>query len=274
MLPDYLFQKQVWFNLQKKIFNSKKVFLLLDYDGTVIPIKKYPSLAILSEKTKYLISNLTNHPNIFVGIVTGRSLKDIMSIIGIKNLCFAANHGFEIYYKKQKWIHPDAKNIAPKLKQILADLNRELKAVEGTYIENKGLSISVHYRNVKPKYVPFIKRTLKNVTSLHDSSLKLTSGKKVFEIRPNIEWNKGQAIIKILKLQRAMGKSIIIFIGDDKTDEDAFRLLPSGSITVRVGRNKSTHARYYVRSFLEVHQFLKEIIFVRKKGRQKNDWQS
>lgn len=268
MLPTYLFQKQVLCNLQKKIFNSKKIFLLLDYDGTVIPIKKHPLLAVPPKQTKYLLSNLMKHPNIFVGIITGRSLKDIRSLIGIKNLCFAANHGFEIYYKKQKWIHPDAKIIVPKLKQILADLNWELKAVEGTYIENKGLTISVHYRNVKPKYIPFIKKTLKNVTSLHDSSLKLTSGKKVFEIRPNIEWNKGQAIIKILKLQRAMGKSIIIFIGDDKTDEDAFRLLPPSSITVRVGRSKSTHAKYFVRSTLEVHQLIKEILSMRINKRE------
>ncbi|MDI6765908.1 MAG: trehalose-phosphatase [Bacteroidota bacterium] len=267
MAQTYLFRKQVWQNLQQKISNSNKIFLFLDYDGTIVSIKKHPSLAVLPLITRTLIAQLARHSNISVCIVTGRSLNDIRNLLGIKNILYAANHGFQIHHKKRTWIHPDVKRVLPLIKKVEGALVKGLKPIKGFLIENKGFTLSVHYRNVKPEDVQQLKIILKIIVSLFYEALKLTAGKKVIEVRPQIQWDKGKAILKILKMYRVTDKSTVIFIGDDKTDEDAFRLLPSHAITIRVAKNKSTYAKYYLRNSSEVRQLLENIISLKHNQR-------
>ena len=260
MEPIYLFRKKVWKNLQQQISNSHQIFLFIDYDGTIVPIKKQPRLAVLPLNTRTLITQLVRNPNIFVGIITGRSLTDIRNLVRIGHILYAANHGFQIYHKKRTWIHPDAKRVLPLLTKVEAALIKALSPIKGVLIENKGLTLSVHYRNVRVGNIFRLKITLKQIIQPFREFIKLTSGKKVIEIRPNIPWDKGHAILRILKLFRATNKSIIIFIGDDKTDEDAFKLLSSQATTIRVGKSKSSNAKYYVRNSPEVGKLLKNII--------------
>ncbi|MBA4311284.1 MAG: trehalose-phosphatase [Chlorobiaceae bacterium] len=266
-VPTYLFHGNVWNSIQHRITTSNRTFLLFDYDGTLVPIKKQPSLSILPVKMRSLIAQLSILPNIFVGIVTGRSLYDIRNLVRIKNILYAANHGFQIHYKKQTWTHADAKRVLPLLNKVDVVLAKSLTPIKGVLLENKGVTLSVHYRNVNPERVRRLKRVLKQIIQPYDGMLKITTGKKVFEVRPCISWDKGQAILRILKMFRATDKSIIIFIGDDKTDEDAFKLLPSRAVTIRVGKNKSSNAKYFVRNTSEVRQFLENIISLKHNQR-------
>jgi trehalose-phosphatase len=267
MAQTYLFQKKVLENLLLQISHSNRRFLFFDYDGTLVPIKKQPSLATLPSKTRSLISQLAMQPNYFVGIVTGRSLTDIRKLVRISNILYAANHGFQINHKKLAWIHPDAKIVLPLLTKVEAALLNALATIKGVLIENKGLTLSVHYRNVRPMHVLRLKKVLKQIIQPYDEILIITTGKKVIEVRPCISWDKGYAILKILKIFRANKKPYIIFIGDDKTDEDAFELLPSQAVTIRVGKNKSSNAKYFVRNTSEVCQILENIVSLKHNQR-------
>ncbi len=261
----YLFQEIVWKNLAQQISNSRRIYLFIDYDGTIVPIKKQPRLAMLPINTRAIIAQLGRNPNIFVGLITGRSLTDIRNLVRIGHILYAANHGFQIHHNKQSWIHPDAKRVLLLLTKVEATLIKALIPIKGILLENKGLTLSVHYRNVRASDVYRLKIKLKQIIQPYRELLKLTSGKKVIEIRPNIPWDKGYAILRILKLYRANNRSFIIFIGDDKTDEDAFKLLSSRAVTIRVGRNQSSNAKYYVHNPSEVMRLFTNIISLKHK---------
>jgi trehalose 6-phosphate phosphatase len=264
MTQSYLFQKQVWKNIQQQISKSHRIYLFIDYDGTIVPIKKQPHLAVLSSKTKTIIAQLVIDPNIFVGIITGRSLTDIRNLVRINHILYAANHGFQIHHNKRTWIHPDAMQVLPLLNKVEAILIKALIPIKKVLVENKGLTLSVHYRNVRASDIPRLKIKMKQIIQPYQELLKLTSGKKVIEIRPNITWDKGYAILRILQIVRVPKKSVIIFIGDDKTDEDAFKILPSDALKVSVGRKASSYANYYVKGPTEVRYLLEQLVSLTK----------
>ena len=267
--PKYLFESTDYTEerLIEKIISQKKIILFLDYDGTLVPIKSKPSFAVLSASMHELLNKLAINSNISVIIVTGRSFSDIKKLMGIKKITYISNHGFQISGDKIKWIHPDAKCNISILKKIFLSLNNALKSFPETFVEDKILTLSVHFRNEKNNFIPFVKKIVaKSIQPFQENIIK-TTGKKVIEIRPNINWNKGKAILKILALlQHRRNKNSIIYIGDDKTDEDAFRALRNKAITVHVGSNRNTKAHYYLHNTNQVKTFL-EMILLSSKNR-------
>ena len=265
--PEYLFKSRdkAGSRLIDKITSQRKIILLLDYDGTLVPIKKKPSLAVLSASTHKLLKTLAAHSNFSVIIVTGRSSPDIKKLIGIKNIIYASNHGFQISGNRIKWIHPGAKRNLSILKKISLLLNKALKSFPATFVEDKRLTLSVHFRNEKNNFIPFLKNIVaKSIQPFQENIIK-TTGKKVIEIRPNINWNKGKAVLKILAiLQHRKNKNSVICLGDDKTDEDAFRALRNKAITVHIGSKRNTKAHYYLQNTKQVKIFLEMIILSTK----------
>lgn len=262
MKPIYLFDKKYRAinMIKKKLANSDiPVFVFLDYDGTIVPIHKKPIQAILSESTRTLLNKIAQRVNAYVGIVSGRSMKDVRRMVKLPSLFYIANHGFEIYSKKIKWKHPQAADIIPIQKKILVKLKKALRKIQGTQIENKHVTLSVHYRQLSGTPVYTLKKIIKSSVQMYSRFLKISSGKKVFEIKPKINWNKGKAILKFLELFHAGDKPIIMYFGDDRTDEDAFRVLAKEAFTIYVGSNSSTRARYYVKHPDEVILFLNKI---------------
>ena len=261
--PKYLFESKdkAGTRLIDRITSQRRIILLLDYDGTLVPIKKKPSLAVLSASMHKLLKKLAAHSNFDVIIVTGRSYPDIKKLIGTKNIIYISNHGFQISGNRIKWIHTGAKRNLTILKKILLLLNRDLKPFAKTFVEDKKLTLSVHFRNEKNNLIPFVKKiAAKSIQPFQENIIK-TTGKKVIEIRPKINWDKGKAALKILAmLQHRKNKNSIICIGDDKTDEDAFRALRSKAITVHVGSNQNTQAHYYLHNTKEVKTFLETIL--------------
>ncbi len=262
MKPKYLFDKKykAWNTLQNELLNLKKpIFIFLDYDGTIVPIQEKPMQAILPESTRLLLDGLAHHPNAYVGIVSGRSMTDIRGMIKLTSLFYIANHGYEIYSRKIKWHHPIVTDILPILKKLLAGIEKALKTVHGALIENKNITLSIHYRQLSGIPVYSLKRIIKSKMQEYSRSLKISSGKKVFEIRPKNNWNKGKAIFKLIELFNVTAKPLIVYIGDDRTDEDAFRLLPKEAFTVYVGNNSSSKAKYFLNHPNEVILFLKKL---------------
>lgn len=245
--------------IQKRLLN-KKVILFCDYDGTLTPIVKRPEMALLSNDVKDTLFQLKQH--CYVVIVSGRELTDLENMVGINGLYYAGNHGFEI-------IGPEHFTTKFELgAEFLADvqkaskeLERLLKPIENSLIENKKLSLSVHYRLVKEEEVPLVQKAVDEVLSRHPKLVK-HYGKKVFELRPNINWNKGKALNYILeKLNCNTADYIPIYLGDDVTDEDAFNTIKNTGIGVLVSDEvKETGAHFRLHSPHEVHYFLKNIL--------------
>ncbi|MGC9027856.1 MAG: bifunctional alpha,alpha-trehalose-phosphate synthase (UDP-forming)/trehalose-phosphatase [bacterium] len=194
------------------------VFLFFDYDGTLTPIVDTPQAAVLDEGMRALLNMLkSKYP---IAIISGRSLVDIMGMVNIKDIIYAGNHGAEIW---------DGKNIIKGninpvdialLHEFKERISTALKDIGGVMVEDKTVTLSIHYRNVKQQDIENTVIRFWNVANSYKERLKITEGKKVFEVRLLNAWNKGDAVLWILKNFGA-GK-IPIYIGDDSTDEDAF----------------------------------------------------
>ena len=240
--------------------------IFLDYDGTLAPISKRPELALLPYNTGQILRRLVKNNRVLVSIISGRVLKQVKRLVGIKGIYYAGCHGLEIdssgsvdfvaVLKKPRIFIKEAKKLLIKeLKNIVP-----LKTLD---IENKGIILSLHYRRVKEPYLKDLKRIFYRVSRPYVASgeMVVIKNKKVLELKPGIKWDKGMYCLYMLKQLGQKGQKILpLYIGDDKTDETAFKALKAKGITIFVrGEKKTSLAQYYVDSTNEVKNFLQLI---------------
>lgn len=241
----------------KKLKSRENIFLFLDYDGTAVPIKKVPQLARLHPNRRRLLEKISK--KIPVAVVSGRSLQNIKNILKIKRVHLVGNHGLEISCRGKVWIHPQALSMMSFLKKKLKKIEERVSHLKGVVLEDKGLSGSVHYRLLKPKLHEVLKSIVEEEVVKSGEKLKIRKGKKVIEIRPNIDWDKGKSVKKLTSLMNLKRNFLRIYIGDDETDEDAFRIFGEKDITVLVGRKKNSLAKFRLNNVEEVWAFLKKL---------------
>ncbi len=243
--------------IKKLLKTAPHCILFLDYDGTLVPICKKPTLARLSSDTKKVLKDLSGKSFLSVGVISGRSLGDIRKMVGARDLFYAGNHGFEIFFKNRVWTHPELEGFTSRLKKVVRELHIRTRGIKGILVEDKKFTASIHYRNVTTHSPGSIRAIITEVLAPYPNAFTVARGKKVFEIRPLVEWDKGKAVERLTELLSIKSKLIRIYIGDDQTDEDAFRVLGKGDITIRVGSKKGSRAQYYCRGSSEVVTFLK-----------------
>jgi len=259
---DYLFR--YWDSLEKNI-QDKFIFLFLDFDGTLAPIVSHPNKAEIPIAVKKLLKAISRKPGYKVAIISGRSLDDIKKRVGIRSLIYSGNHGLEVEGPKIKHAPTISEEYKKTLKNIKSELKRKLSKVRGILVEDKGLSLSLHFRQVRKNEVNFIKTAFREATIIPAVANRIRTrvGKKVLEVSPALRWDKGKIVLWLLARQKLIlhGKEIIpIYIGDDITDEDAFKSLRKQGVTVFVGKNKPSHAQFYLRNPQEVRDFLERIL--------------
>ena len=260
----------VWPQIHRRIQKADRVFLLLDYDGTLAPIVDRPDLASLPQETKDALVDLSTRPPtgpiFLVGIISARSLEDVSTRVGIDGLIYSGNHGLEIRGPDLEFLHPEASKIKYSLDQAYRRLNEELAAYPGAFAEHKGLSLTVHYRLVDDARVKAVKDTVEKTTLpfLENGELVISSGKMALEIRPNISWDKGNAISTIraaLTSKSKSGGDLVLYFGDALPDEAGFATVQEpGGLGIFVGPPRySTCAHYRLDSTQEVGQILQLI---------------
>jgi trehalose-phosphatase len=248
-----------WGKLETVIRNSRRILLFLDYDGTLTPIVSTPEEAKLDVRTRNLLNCLAKKDKIRIGIISGRKLSRIKKVMGLKGIFYCGNHGLEIEGPGIKFIHPAQKKLWPVLKVIKTVLQNQIKKIKGAWVEDKGLGLALHFRLVGDKNIPQIKKIFKRVTLpyVKKKNITLSSGKRVLEVYPFPRWNKGKAVGVIEKFIQKRRGDLTIYIGDDVTDEDAFKVLRGKGLTVYVGESKKSYADYYLKDTAEVVDFLK-----------------
>ncbi len=248
--------------VEEQLSKRKNINLFLDFDGTIAPIAPTPDKVKIPPEIISILEKLSEYEHVFTAIITGRSIENVSEVVNLKNIHYAGNHGLEISGVKRTEIVPNAAQIVRSIKKISDDLNKVLLTVPGAWVENKSLTASVHYREVPVSHVPELNRLVGEITAhyIDRGLIKLTRGKKVIEIRPNIKWHKGKAVTWMLK-NIAKKRATNIYIGDDETDEDVFKILNS-AITIKVTRDSKmkTDARYFVNNPTEVRYFLQWLL--------------
>ncbi len=238
---------------------EKKVVFFLDYDGTLTPIVERPELAVISEQMRDLVKGLAE--KFTTAIVSGRMREDVENLVGIEGLCYAGSHGFDIQGRGVAMIQPKAQATIPVVNKVIAQLKEELGDIKGVIIEEKKFSVAVHYRLVEEQYFSKIKDMVQRVIK-ENSTLRMMSGKKVFEVLPAIDWNKGKAVRWIIKALGICWDDVsVVYIGDDTTDEDAFRALRTKGIGILVSAElKESTADFQVSSPEEIGRLFKMLV--------------
>jgi trehalose 6-phosphate phosphatase len=213
--------------------DSKRLALFLDYDGTLTPIVSRPEEALLPEATRDTLRRLSGRAT--VAVVSGRSLADVKALVGLDTLVYAGNHGFEIRGPEGASLsHEIGREFQDDVANVRKALEPELHSVPGAWTEDKTQSLSVHYRQVAEDRVADVEAIVDRV--LKDfPRLRKHFGKKVLEIRPRIDWDKGRAVLWLLEALHLDGEGVLpMYLGDDVTDEDAFRALAGRGLGVLV----------------------------------------
>ncbi len=247
-------------------WGAKKIILFLDYDGTLAPIAQVPSEAVLSQENRELIERLVRIPSYQVVIISGRMLSDIKQIVGIEGACYIGNHGWEIENSSMQMKNLIPSQVVSVMKSVKDELIMQLSDIQGILVEDKGVTLSVHYRLVPRDKEFLVRRIFEQICMPYcrKNMVKVYQGKKVLELRPWVQWDKGKAALWLLRKQEILmgkGNALPLYIGDDSTDEDAFEALKNKGITVFVGAPRYSKAQYYLAGPQEVTELLKYMIY-------------
>jgi trehalose-phosphatase len=247
----------------KKALEGKRVYLFLDYDGTLAPIAAKPALAAVPRKTMNVLEELAKNRNFQVAVISGRSLKDIKERLGLRNIIYSGNHGLEAQGPDLRFSAPVTLRYKKILGRIKNDLRLNLSRIPGVLLEDKGLSLSLHFRQAAGGDIPAVKAAFHETVKLYKerNKVKLREGKRVLEVLPPVEWDKGKVVLLLLRtarrqLLKKQDGIVPVYIGDDRTDEDAFKALGPRGVTIFVGRPKRSRARYYVKGPAEAAKLL------------------
>jgi trehalose-phosphatase len=254
----------VWPKIAKQLIDARRILLLTDYDGTLTPIVERPELANLPESTRLMLEALAQRYDFTVGVISGRALADLKDKVGISGIIYAGNHGLEIEGPGISFVNPVAEELKPIFRVMHYVLSRTLGTIKGVLVENKGLSLSVHYRLTGERKATEVEKIVKKVVGGAEAAgqAKITSGKKVYEVRPAVTWDKGKAVKLLMKKYGKGGRKsglLPMYFGDDLTDEDGFRVIENygSGISVFVGEeDQQSAARYFLKSPAEVATFL------------------
>jgi trehalose-phosphatase len=241
----------------------------LDFDGTLAPIAPTPAAARMPEDFRQTLVHLSRLRRTRLAILSGRSLKDLKRKVRLPGVIYVGNHGLDFSPSRIGWGKKALAKWSFFARLACGRLRPLVKNWPGALLEAKGPDFSLHYRLSKPALTRrFIPEALRLV---RDLPLKVRYGKCVLEFRPKNAPGKGEALehLRSLFFQNADARCLFIHVGDDKTDEDAFRVLRGmgrQALGLKVG-NGPTLAHYRLRGVGEVLRFLNLLLF---NGRKQN----
>lgn len=243
---------------------GRRPAVFLDYDGVLTPIVDRPEDALISDSMRETVHALAKRCPVCV--VSGRDRLVVQELMGVDDLVVAGSHGFDIWSPTEGTIQHDA---ASGFEDVVAEatdrLRAEVDSIPGVVVEPKKASVAVHFRLVDPAQRKRISDTVDVMLAEQPDRLKVTPGKMVYELQPKIDWNKGRAVLYLLQTLGLDTDDVVpIYLGDDITDEDAFRALAGGrGIGIIVGHaddpevaDRATAADFVLSSPAEVEQLL------------------
>ncbi|THE66180.1 trehalose-phosphatase [Salinadaptatus halalkaliphilus] len=241
-------------DVRARLAGSRRLLCCLDFDGTLAPIVEDPDEATALPATERALASLVADSRVTTAIVSGRALADVRRRIAGPRL-YAGNHGLELARDESIAVHPVARKRAKRLGVVCSVLETVLDPVPNIRIENKRLTGTVHVRTVPAEARPLVTRlTRRTVDRVGEGTLSVSTGKRVIEIGPSIPWGKGNAVA-LLEADQPPGTTTL-YIGDDVTDESAFRAIAPDGIGIRVGQASPSAAAYRVSSPADVATFL------------------
>ena len=242
---------------------ERQLAVFYDFDGTLSEIVEDPDSARLVDGAADALTSLSAACP--VAILSGRDLADVRERIGLPGLWYAGSHGFELTGPDgTHHQNPKAAASIPVLAGAAADLADQLGRIPGVVVEHKRFGVAVHYRNAARDRVGEVAAAVR--TAGQRTALRVTTGREVIELRPNIDWDKGKTLHWVLDYIRdneGAGPLLPIYLGDDITDEDAFDAVDDDGIAILVRHSddgdRATAARYALDDPDRVREFTERL---------------
>lgn len=259
---------------------DKLVAVFLDYDGTLTPIVSNPDLALMSEQARDAVRSVAQ---LFpTAIISGRGREKVQQFVRLAELYYAGSHGMDIVGPQVEGApHADlafqpAAQFGPLMDQVYAELSAGVAGIAGSSIEHNKFCVSAHFRNCAPDDYPAVVDVVDAVAAAHPQ-LRVTRGRKVLEVRPQVDWDKGTALAHLLQMLGLADPARVfcLYIGDDRTDEDAFKVLAERGLGAGIlvsSKPKPTEAFWTLRDPTEVAAFLNRLVAWGKTSA--NQWHS
>jgi trehalose 6-phosphate phosphatase len=240
---------RAWPEIRGRLHGAKRWAFFLDFDGTLVKLRRRPSEVRMSARAGRVVKLLAAHTGVTVAIVSGRRLRDLRKLVGLERLRYFGLQGAEREGEPAKI----GKQATLALEGAKRNAQIQLESIAGIWIEDKGLSFAVHYRGANRAAAARAGAALGRIAAARGDALHVLNGSRVWEVLPAEIPGKSSAVEAVLGELPA--ETAAVYIGDDGTDEVAFAVLLN-EITVRVGRESSTRARYYVRTPADVLRLL------------------
>ena len=221
--------------------HDARPIILMDFDGTLAEFNVDPEAVTLPPPRQILLQTLSQRADLSAGIVSGRRISDLRQRVPADpSLFFAGLHGLEIEGPGLRFSHSAVAIAAPAVSLLAKDLRRAVRPLAGVFVEDKTYSVVLHVRGAS-KADRLHAATRFNALAepfLSEGTLRLQPGDSIFELLPNVDWAKGDAVGAIVRhVEAETGETVWpVYIGDDATDEDAFEHVGNNGLTVAVGR--------------------------------------
>ncbi len=241
-----------WNNIARRLRAAPTIALFLDFDGTLARLAAQPDHVSLDGCVRHFLADLGRSTRFRVWIVSGRRQADIRARVGVPGIRYLGLHGWETRAGAAL-----AQESEHRLASVSTCLERRLAAIPGIWIEDKTHALAIHYRAADAAGISRARAVVDDAIAPHGLLLRLQPGKKVWEILPNELEDKGAAVQR--ELATLGRRALPIYVGDDAGDEPAFLALARG-ITIRVGTDPESHARYRLTGVRQVRIFLHRLI--------------
>jgi len=240
---------------------DRHVLLLVDFDGTLSPIAPTPDEATLPDETRRELARIASASMCSCAVVSGRTLESVRAKVGLPGIVYVGNHGLEIARPNEAPKRAIPAPEYPFLTAIKGELEERLAPFAGVIVEDKGYGLAVHYRMVAASERRLVRDAVERVAQERASggAMAVSTGAMVVELRPSHARDKGTVVSELISEEaaaRGADKTFALYLGDDATDEDAFRAIKGRGWGILVGAPRMSYAEYYLNGPDEVRRLL------------------
>ena len=237
----------------------RRLAFLFDYDGTLVPLEPHPELAVLEQKARRVLERLSRLPRVFVGVVSGRSLDELVQLVGLDGLYYAGVSGLELDLAGTRVRHPAATSSLVAMSHVVELLEAVFPEFPGAWVEDKRFGATVHLRNVAGEQVPQLTTRVAHILEGVSEPLRISAGPWALEITPEGVANNAAAVHTIIRYLGGRSGAFL-YAGDDSGDYGAFsEVAACGGICVGIGPHAPECATYRLESPAELVGLLEQV---------------
>jgi trehalose-phosphatase len=219
---------------------GRHLLVLTDFDGTLAEIAPTPGSVVLSDEVRHAMACLSRLSSVTFGVISGRRLEDVSSRLGVAAAFVGGLHGLEIVGPDCRFHHPSLDGVESAIVEVREKAARDLAWCPGVHLEDKVYALTCHVRLAPAELA---ERALEQFGALAEpyvaaGVLKAMVGRKALELLPAVVWHKGRALLWIReRVTDRLGEPVVaMYLGDDRTDQDAFEALDDGDVAIGVGQ--------------------------------------